>query len=131
MRGFRTVLFKVLFVPVTILWTIFIVCLVVLPFPLRLRLAFGWGYSTIWLARLICGIKWQIHGLEKMPPGACVLMVNHQSTWETRFAEAQNAPGVGAEARADVAAVFRLGAGGAAPDSHQPQEQAAGDAEGD
>ena len=85
MRGFRTVLFKVLFVPVTILWTIFIVCLIVLPFPLRLRLAFGWGYSTIWLARLVCGIRWEIHGLEQMPPGACVLLVNHQSTWETAF----------------------------------------------
>ena len=81
----RTWIFKILFVPVTVLWTMFIVCLIVLPFPLRLRLAFGWGYSTIWLARLICGIKWQIHGLEKMPPGACVLMVNHQSTWETAF----------------------------------------------
>ena len=81
----RTWIFKILFVPVTVLWTMFIVCLIVLPFPLRLRLAFGCGYSTIWLARLICGIKWQIHGLEKMPPGACVLMVNHQSTWETAF----------------------------------------------
>ena len=81
----RTWIFKILFVPVTVLWTVFIVCLIVLPFPLRLRLAFGWGYSTIWLARLICGIKWQIHGLEKMPPGACVLMVNHQSTWRRRF----------------------------------------------
>ena len=81
----RSWLFKILFVPVTVLWTIFIMCLIVLPFPLRLRLAFGWGYSTIWLARLLCGIKWQIHGLEKMPPGACVLMVNHQSTWETAF----------------------------------------------
>ena len=81
----RTWIFKILFVPVTVLWTVFIVCLIVLPFPLRLRLAFGWGYSTIWLARLICGIKWQIHGLERMPPGACVLMVNHQSTWETAF----------------------------------------------
>ena len=81
----RTWIFKILFVPVTVLWTMFIVCLIVLPFPLRLRLAFGWGYSTIWLARLVCGIKWQIHGLEKMPPGACVLMVNHQSTWETAF----------------------------------------------
>ena len=66
----RTWIFKILFVPVTVLWTMFIVCLIVLPFPLRLRLAFGWGYSTIWLARLVCGIKWQIHGLEKMPPGA-------------------------------------------------------------
>ena len=64
----RTWIFKILFVPVTVLWTMFIVCLIVLPFPLRLRLAFGWGYSTIWLARLISGIKWQIHGMEKMPP---------------------------------------------------------------
>ena len=71
--------------PATVLWSAFIVCLIVLPFPLRLRLAFGWGYTTIWLARLIVGIKWQIHGLDKMPQGACVLMVNHQSTWETAF----------------------------------------------
>ena len=85
MNTLRTWLFKILFVPATILWSAFIVCLIVLPFPLRLRLAFGWGYTTIRLARLLVGIKWPLHGLDKMPQGACVLMVNHQSTWETAF----------------------------------------------
>lgn len=85
MNKVRSMLFKILFVPVTILWSSFIVMMIVLPFPIRHRIALGWGDTTVWLARLVMGIKWQVHGRDNMPKGACVLMVNHQSTWETAF----------------------------------------------
>lgn len=48
----------------------------------------GWLKVAIWSARLICGIRWRIHGMENLPPAAdrkagVVLLSKHQSTWET------------------------------------------------
>ena len=71
MNTLRTWLFKILFVPATVLWSAFIVCLIVLPFPLRLRLAFGWGYTTIWLARCIVGITSPLGKPPSCPTSNC------------------------------------------------------------
>tara|TARA_R110002074_G_scaffold195165_1_gene361340 strand:- start:280 stop:858 length:579 start_codon:yes stop_codon:yes gene_type:complete len=34
-------------------------------------------------ARITCGIRYEISGFENIPDKACVIMSNHQSTWET------------------------------------------------
>ena len=55
-------------------------------------------YCTIavWSARLICGVKWQIKGLEHVPKDGrgYVLLSKHQSTWETFFLPTLIAPHV-------------------------------------
>ncbi len=38
---------------------------------------------VIWWARWICGISYEIRGLENIPNKACVVVSNHQSAWET------------------------------------------------
>jgi 1-acyl-sn-glycerol-3-phosphate acyltransferase len=48
----------------------------------------GWLKVAIWSARLICGIRWRIQGMENLPPASdrragVVLLSKHQSTWET------------------------------------------------
>jgi 1-acyl-sn-glycerol-3-phosphate acyltransferase len=54
-------------------------------FPVQVRYYFGsmWAKGTITLARLICGLKYDIEGIENIPDGAAIVMSNHQSTWET------------------------------------------------
>lgn len=54
-------------------------------FPIQVRYYFGsmWAKGTITLARLICGLKYEIEGMENVPDGAAIVMSNHQSTWET------------------------------------------------
>ena len=42
-----------------------------------------WGRSSIWLMRWICGTKVEFRGLEKLPPGACIVASKHQSIFET------------------------------------------------
>lgn len=37
------------------------------------------------LCRLIVGIRWEVQGRENIPDTPCVLISNHQSTWETFF----------------------------------------------
>ena len=40
--------------------------------------------SLFWL-RITCNIKVKITGRENIPPGACVILCNHQSSWESYY----------------------------------------------
>lgn len=45
-----------------------------------------WGHINLFLLRTICGIKGQIRGLENLQPDStCIVLSNHQSTWETMY----------------------------------------------
>ena len=43
----------------------------------------GWLNTAIWGARVICGVKARLHGVENLPDSPVVLLPKHQSTWET------------------------------------------------
>ncbi len=47
------------------------------------RFCVGWAWLALWGSRLICGIRWRVQGLENLPPGPAVVLVKHQSAWET------------------------------------------------
>ena len=53
--------------------------------PSRVLLAFVRSYSrtSLWLLRIVCGIKVEWRGIEKIPRGACIIACKHQSAWET------------------------------------------------
>jgi 1-acyl-sn-glycerol-3-phosphate acyltransferase len=53
--------------------------------PHRVLLAFIRSYarSSLWLLRIVCGIKVEWRGIEKIPRGACIIACKHQSAWET------------------------------------------------
>ncbi len=47
-----------------------------------------WLRLSIWGARVICGVRWRIQGMENLPSAAerdrgVILLSKHQSTWET------------------------------------------------
>lgn len=46
-------------------------------------LATRWGLLNLWLLRVLCGLRYQIDGIENLPHGPCIVMAKHQSTWET------------------------------------------------
>lgn len=47
------------------------------------RLALGWARLSVWGARVICGIRSRVSGLEHLPQGPAILLSKHQSAWET------------------------------------------------
>ncbi len=53
--------------------------------PHRVLLAFIRSYArtSLWLLRVVCGIKVEWRGIEKIPSGACLIACKHQSAWET------------------------------------------------
>ncbi|GHB33674.1 lysophospholipid acyltransferase family protein [Salinicola rhizosphaerae] len=44
-----------------------------------------------WLS-LTCGIRYRIEGRERVPPGPCVVLANHQSEWETVYLQLLKTP---------------------------------------
>lgn len=52
------------------------------------RMVVGWVTVAIWGARVICGVRWRVAGMDNLPgaadqDAAVVLASKHQSTWET------------------------------------------------
>jgi 1-acyl-sn-glycerol-3-phosphate acyltransferase len=47
------------------------------------RMCRGWLCAAIWGARVICGVRWRLHGIQNLPDTPVILLPKHQSTWET------------------------------------------------
>jgi 1-acyl-sn-glycerol-3-phosphate acyltransferase len=85
----RSALF-VLWMAVTVVpWAIFALLLSVFIRGQRLYWpTMGWLRVAVWGARVICGVRYRVHGLDRLPTArneqaAVVLAAKHQSTWET------------------------------------------------
>jgi 1-acyl-sn-glycerol-3-phosphate acyltransferase len=79
----RSVLFNVLFY----LNMIALMCLALptLAMPRRaiLEVVRFWARSNNWLLRTVCGITFELRGLDRIPQGALLVASKHQSLWET------------------------------------------------
>jgi 1-acyl-sn-glycerol-3-phosphate acyltransferase len=53
-------------------------------FPYRVRYAIVQQWARMMLAalRVLCGLGFTVEGREHVPPGPCVVLLKHQSTWE-------------------------------------------------
>jgi 1-acyl-sn-glycerol-3-phosphate acyltransferase len=79
----RSLLFNLLFYPNFVFWAIIALPTLVMPRKALLRVANWWGQSNILLMRVICNIKVEYHGVEKIPKGPLIVAAKHQSMWET------------------------------------------------
>jgi 1-acyl-sn-glycerol-3-phosphate acyltransferase len=79
----RSILFNILFY--LNLVVLLFVALVTLLLPRRavLKMAETWGRVSVWLLRVVCGIRMELRGLENLPKGPLIVAAKHQSTWET------------------------------------------------
>lgn len=94
--AFRSFLFYVGYVPLTILAAIFtIITSAVIPFKIRHRITAGlWGNIVLnWLA-ISCNLRYEVIGRENIPTMPCIILSKHQSTWETAFFQAFLTPQV-------------------------------------
>ena len=81
----RSLLFAVLVALLTVVWAF--VCMLAAPLPYNRRywVTSRWNATVIWLARVICGIRYQVLGAENLPDAPVILLSKHQSAWETIF----------------------------------------------
>lgn len=55
-------------------------------FSVRYRFMRMWSLFCIWLAKWVCGIRYQVHGLEHVDANkAGLILARHESAWETLF----------------------------------------------
>lgn len=85
MRLIRTLLFYIVFVTVTLIWSIAILLMRLLPEHLHHRYSRGWAATTVFLAKTLAGISYRVHGAENLPTAPVIFAANHQSNWETIF----------------------------------------------
>ena len=83
MRFLRSALFILGLFVSTVLYAIPCVLVRVLPYRMCFAFVSSWCAFNVFWVRVTCGIKYQISGLENIPSEPCVIMSNHQSTWET------------------------------------------------
>lgn len=79
----RSLLFNVLFYVLLVFWVIVGLPTYLMPRWGTLWIAKNWGRSSIWLMRVICNIRVEIRGAEKIPAGPLIVASKHQSMWET------------------------------------------------
>src|SRR5229473_2814126 len=79
----RSLVFNVLFYLVLVTLIIIALPTLAMPLPALLTVAGWWARSSIFLMRVICNIKVEFRGVEKIPKGPLIVASKHQSMWET------------------------------------------------
>ncbi|HWX62300.1 lysophospholipid acyltransferase family protein [Bradyrhizobium sp.] len=79
----RSLLFNILFYPVFVFWAVIALPTLMLPRAALMKVASWWARSNILLMRVICNIKVEFRGVEKIPKGPLIVAAKHQSMWET------------------------------------------------
>jgi 1-acyl-sn-glycerol-3-phosphate acyltransferase len=79
----RSLVFFLIQSALTIVWSL--LSLLTFPFPplARYRFITIWSRMVIWLARTLCGIDYEVHGLDNLPKQPGIILAKHQSAWET------------------------------------------------
>ncbi len=79
----RSILFAIAAAVITPPYALLALALFFLPPMVRYRVISTWSRSIVWLARVICGVRWQVRGLEHLPNRPSIILSKHQSAWET------------------------------------------------
>jgi 1-acyl-sn-glycerol-3-phosphate acyltransferase len=79
----RSLLFNALFYVNMIVRMIVALPTIVLPHRFILGILRGYARSSLWLLRVICGVRVEWRGREKLPAGPYLVACKHQSVWET------------------------------------------------
>lgn len=81
----RSTIFALILVVFTPIWTVLCVFAAPLPYAKRFYITSRWNVVVVWLAKVICGIQYEIKGKENFIDAPAILLCKHQSAWETIF----------------------------------------------
>lgn len=79
----RSILFALAQVAYTLLYALLSPIIFLFGQHMRHRLLSGFAPGMLWLLKVICGIRMEVHGIENIPATPCVVLSKHQSAWET------------------------------------------------
>jgi 1-acyl-sn-glycerol-3-phosphate acyltransferase len=79
----RSLIYNVLFYLLLVCWLIAAVPTFLMPRSAIMKIAQLWSRQNTWLLRVVCNVKVEYRGLEKIPKGPLLVASKHQSMWET------------------------------------------------
>ena len=79
----RSVLFNILFYLNTVVFLIIGLPTFLMPYQAIVEVAKTWGRANLFLLRVVAGVKFELRGRDRIPPGALIVASKHQSAWET------------------------------------------------
>lgn len=79
----RSIIFMIVFNVMSTVHSVLMLPLLVLPRRLTAVAIRQWAVQTIFLLRIICGVKTEIRGREHMPKGAALIAGKHLSMYDT------------------------------------------------
>jgi len=79
----RSLVFNIFFYLVFLFWAVIALPTFVLPRKAMLTVANWWAQTYILLLRVVCNIKVEFRGVDKIPKGPLIVASKHQSMWET------------------------------------------------
>jgi 1-acyl-sn-glycerol-3-phosphate acyltransferase len=83
MQYLRSLLFTIFLFAFTPLCGIVIAISWVLPYRYRYGLASWYATQVLWMLKVLCGLRYEVRGLENLPPGNHITFWKHSSAWET------------------------------------------------
>ncbi len=79
----RSTIFLLLQILTAIVFSLIGFLLWPLPFEWRYKVISQWAVLNLWFLDKICGVCYQVEGLDKIPDAPSIIMCKHQSAWET------------------------------------------------
>ena len=79
----RSLIYNVLFYLLLVCWLIVAIPTLVMPRTAIMMIARLWARQSTWLLRIVCNVKVEYRGVEKIPKGPLLVASKHQSMWET------------------------------------------------
>jgi 1-acyl-sn-glycerol-3-phosphate acyltransferase len=79
----RSLIYNVMFYLLLLLWLIVAIPTFLMPRAAIMTLARLWSRQNTWLLRVVCNVKVEYRGVEKIPKGPLLVASKHQSMWET------------------------------------------------
>lgn len=81
----RSLLYAIAQLVVTPIYALIALATFPLPPHARYRVISRYAHLMVYLARVLCGVRYRVLHEERIPPGPCVVLAKHQSAWETLF----------------------------------------------
>ena len=90
----RSLLFYVGYVSITLVWALLSLAAAwAMPLARRFDFIIGcWTRMALWWLKIACDIRVDVRGLDNVPREPCILLVKHQSAWETLWTQTLVAP---------------------------------------
>ncbi len=83
MQVFRSLLYLFGMLIFTLVYSLLCLFAVVVRYETRYKLIVSWCAANLWWLHVTCNLRHVVTGKENIPNHPCIVMANHQSTWET------------------------------------------------